>query len=214
MKALLISLISALVLSSSVIAYDPGLLVGQKANFKLDKNPKRTTSMLKDGTFLATITSYHPDLSNGPAFDVALDYTFNVQLMGEQKGVENGYIDEEYFTEEFLINLRKNGKYESENFKAIHQGYKNVTTLQGKSYPNCDVILLYDIKDSKDFPLKSHLSGFLAKVGRLETKADIENMKVLMHVYPGVPVLGSVLIDVSGTYEGMAVKAGADYMAP
>lgn len=203
-----------LCLSATIMASDPGLLIGQKATFKLDKNPKRTTSMLKDGTFLATIKNYHPQTEAGPAMEVDLDYKFNVQLMGEQTGVETGFIDYTYFTPEFLEKLRKEGKYESPNFKAIHQGYKDVKTLQGKSYPKCDVILLYDIKDSLDHRLKSFLSDFLATIANAETKSDIQDLKVLMHVYPGIPVLGAVLMDVSGKYEGMAVKAGADYEAP
>ncbi|MFM8269859.1 MAG: hypothetical protein ACKN9V_06680 [Pseudomonadota bacterium] len=200
--------------SVAATASDPGLLVGQKANFKLDKNPKRTTSMLKDGSFLATIKNYHPNTEAGPAMEVDLDYQFDVQLMGKQTGVETGFIDYQYFTPEFLENLRKEGKYESKNFKAIHQGYKDVKTLQGKSYVHCDVILLYDIKDTLNNRLKSTLSEFLATIAQAETKSDIQDLKVLMHVYPGIPVLGAVLMDVSGKYEGMAVKAGADYQAP
>jgi hypothetical protein len=201
-------------LSASVFASDPESLVGQKAPYKLDKNPKRTTSMLKDGNFLATIKNYHANLSTGPAMEVDLDYKFNVQLMGEQTGVETGFLDYEYFKPGFMEKLRKEGKYESENFKAVHQGFKDVKTLQGKSYPNCDVVLLYDIKDSLNNRLKSTLSEFLATIAQAETNADIQDMKVLVHIYPGIPVLGAVLIDVSGKYEGMAVKAGADYVAP
>ncbi|NBX93473.1 MAG: hypothetical protein EB078_00730 [Proteobacteria bacterium] len=191
----------------------PEDLIGQKANYKLDKNPKRTTSMLKDGTFLATITHYHPNAEGGPAMEVALDYKFNVAMVGEQKGVENALLDQAYFTPEFLEKLRKEGKYESENFKAIHKGYEDVKTLEGKIYAHTDIIFLYDIRDSKNMTLHSDLASFLAAIVRAETKADIEDMKVLMHVYPGVPVLSAVQIDVSGKYEGMSVKAGADYQS-
>jgi hypothetical protein len=213
MKTAILSLFF-LCLSASVFAADPESLVGQKAPYKLDKNPKRTTSTLKDGNFLTTIKSYHANLSSGPAMEVDLDYKFNVQFMGEQTGVETGFLEYEYFTPEFMEKLRKDGKYESENFKAIHQGFKNVKTLQGKSYPNCDVVLLYDIKDSVNNRLKSMLSEFLATIVQAETKADIQDMKVLVHIYPGIPVLSAALIDVSGKYDGMAVKAGADYQAP
>lgn len=196
---------------TNLMAIDPDLLVGQKADYKLDKDPKRTTSLLKKGTFQAVIKGYHPNADGGPAMEVALDYRFDVEFMGEQKGVETGLLDYEYFTEEFLIKLRKEGKYESDNFKAIHQGYKDAKTLQGKTYPHCDVILLYDIKDSV---LRSGLGSFLASIIQAENQSDIKDMKVLAHLYPGIPVLGAVKIDVSGKYSGMAIKAGADYQTP
>ncbi|NBT59169.1 hypothetical protein EBT16_10340 [bacterium] len=200
-------------LGAPALAAEPDQLVGQKAHFKLDKNPKRTSSMIKDGTFLGTIKKYHPDTDAGPAMEVTLDYKFNVQWVGDQTGVETGFIDYQYFTPEFLESLRKNKKYESENFKAIHQGYESVKTLSGKSYPNCDIVLLYDIKDTLNNELRSTLSGFLASIVQAKTQADIQDLKVQIRVYPGIPVLGAVQIDVSGKYEGMAVKAGADYEA-
>jgi len=214
MKVALLGLVSFLFLSGTGLSQDPDLLIGQKADYKLDKNPKRTTSLLTDGNFLATITKYHPNTDSGPALEVNLDYRFNVQFMGEQKGVESTLVDHKYFTEEFLNELRKNGKYESENFKAIHQGYKDVKTLQGKFYAHCDVIFLYDLKDTQNMPIRSDVSKFLATIVRTDIQADIQDMKVLMHVYPGVPVLSAVQLDISGKYEGMAVKAGADYVAP
>jgi hypothetical protein len=214
MKSMLISVVCFLFFPFNALSQDPDLLVGQKANYKLDKNPKRTTSLLTDGKFLATIKKYHPDAEGGPAMEVDLDYQFNVQFMGEQKGVESSLVDHKYFTEDFLNELRKNGKYESENFKAVHQGYKDVKTLQGKFYAHCDIILLYDLKDTANMPLKSDLSKFLATIVRTDIQADIQNMKILMHVYPGVPVLSAVQLDISGKYDGMAVKDGADFVAP
>ncbi|NBW99559.1 hypothetical protein EBR03_08315 [bacterium] len=214
MKVLLPLFLITLLSVPGISATDPESLIGQKAHYLLDKNPKRTTSMLKNGTFVAIIKDYHPNAEGGPAMEVDLDYEFDVQLVGKQQGVETGFFDQKYFTPEFLVELRKNGKYESENFKAIHQGYKDVKTLEGKFYAHCDVILVYDIKDSLNTPLRSGLAGFLALLVPTEAKADIQDLKALLHVYPGLPVLSAAQIDVSGKYEGMAVKAGADYVSP
>jgi len=193
---------------------DPEGLVGQKAFYQLDKNPKRTTSLLKDGNFLAVIKRYLPNANHGPAMEVDLNYRFNVQLMGEKTGVETSELDYEYFTADFLEKLRKEGKYESPNFKAIHQGYQDVKTLEGKFYPHCDLVLLYDIKDTLNMELRSGLAHFLASIVDETPKSDVENLKVLAHVYPGIPVLSAVQIDISGKYEGMNIKAGADYKTP
>lgn len=213
MKTLIIQLL-VFSLSSFVFATDPETLVGQKAFYQLDKNPKRTISLLKDGNFLSVIKRYLPDAEHGPAMEVDLNYRFNVQLMGEQTGVETSQLDYEYFTAEFLDKLREEGKYESPNFKAIHQGYKDVKTLEGKFYANCDVILLYDITDTAQLNLRSGLADFLAGLVDRHPKSDVQDLKVLAHVYPGIPVLGAVQIDISGKYEGMNIKAGADYKTP
>lgn len=213
MKTLIIQ-IFMLSLTGLTFATDPETLVGQKAFYQLDKNPKRTISLLKDGNFLAVIKRYLPHADHGPAMEVDLNYRFNVQLMGEQTGVETSQLDYEYFTKEFLEKLRKEGKYESPNFKAVHQGYKDVRTLEGKLYPQCDVILLYDITDTANMDLRSGLTDFLAGLVDVNPKSDVQDLKVLTHVYPGIPVLSAVQIDISGKYEGMNIKAGADYQTP
>lgn len=213
MKTLILKIV-VIALSFPLFSADPESLIGQKAFYKLDKNPKRTTSLLKGGNFLAEIKDYLPQAANGPAFEVDLSYRFYVQLMGEQSGVETSQLDYEYFTSEFLESLRKNGKYESPNFKAIHQGYRDVKTLEGKFYPQCDVILLYDIKDTSLLALRSGVTGFLSKIVGENSQSDVQDLKILVHVYPGIPVLSAVQIDLSGKYEGMNIKAGADYETP
>ena len=44
-------------------------------------------------------------------------------------------------------------------------------------------------------------------------RADIQDLKTLLHVYPGIPVLAGAKIDVSGIYSNMNVKSGGDYVS-
>lgn len=194
----------------SQAAIDP---LGQSANYKIDKDPKRTSSMLKSGNIKLSVPAQAKDLSQGPAYQVRIDYDFNIALMGPYKGSKETQIEKEYFTEEFLEELRKNGHYEGQYFKADHLGYADAKNLDGKFYPHCDKILLYDLREPSVLNLFGDLLGTMVTADRFNFREDIQDLKVLTHIYVGVPVLGAVKVDVSGVYQGMAVKAGGDYMA-
>jgi len=210
-KQLKFSVLSFLFLFStaSKAAIDP---LGQSANYKIDTNPKRTSSMLKSGTIKLSVPKPGEDLSKGPAYQVKIDYKFNVALMGPYQGSKVTQIEQEYFTEEFLKNLREKGHYEGQYFKADHLGYADANNLDGKFYPHCDKVLLYDLKDPSDLNLFKDLLSTLINPQDVD-REDIQDLKVLTHVFVGVPVLGAVKVDVSGVYQGTNVKAGGDYMA-
>ena len=204
---------TALALFISVTSFagiDP---LGQSANYKIDKDPNRTSSMLKSGTIKLSVPALGKDLSQGPAYLVRIDYDFNVALMGPYKGTKETQIEKEYFTEEFLNELRKTGHYEGQYFKADHLGYADAKNLDGKFYPHCDKILLYDLREPNMVNFLNNLLGPIASAEFFDQREDIQDLKVLTHIYVGVPVLGAVKVDVSGIYQGMAVKAGGDYMA-
>lgn len=168
-------------------------ILGQKARYVLDKDPKRTSSMIQSGKVDASVTQ-HLATASPPAYEITLNYQFKIQLMGNQEGTQAEAVDAEFFKPEFLENLRKTGSYEGANFKAKHLGYADAKNLDGKLYQNCDKVLLYDF-DTAD------------------TGEDIQDLQVLVHVYPGLPVLGGAKIDATGKYNGLPVKVGGDYVA-
>lgn len=180
--------------------------VGQKAKYTLDKDPKRTSSMIKSGTVDVSVTKAMLD-AQPPAYEVSVQYKVKVALMGDQEGTEARPVDAEYFTPAFIEKLRKDGSYTGPNFKAKHLGYADAKNLDGKQYPNCDKVLLYDIQ-------QGHVMNEMMQTFFGSERADVEDLQVLAHVYAGVPVLGAVKIDANGKYQGMAVKAGGDYVSP
>lgn len=210
-KQLAVSFLSFVFLLSttSQASIDP---LGQAANYKIDKDPKRTSSMLKSGTIKLSVPKEGKDLSKGPAYQVKIDYKFNVALMGDYEGTKETQIEKEYFTEEFLQELREKGHYEGQYFKADHQGYADAANMDGKFYPHCDKILLYDLKEPADLNMFKDLLALMIDPGSV-VREDIQDLKILIHVFSGVPVLGAVKVDVSGIYQGMDVKAGGDYIA-
>lgn len=200
---------SFLLSTVSQASVDP---LGQSANYKIDKDPKRTSSMLKSGTIKLSVPKEGKDQSKGPAYQVKIDYKFTVALMGDYEGSKETQIEKEYFTEEFLQELREKGHYEGQYFKADHLGYADATNLDGKFYPHCDKILLYDLKEPSRLNMFKDLLATVADPG-FANREDIQDLKVLTHIFVGVPVLGAVKVDISGIYEGMNVKAGGDYVA-
>ncbi len=198
-----------LVSTASQGVIDP---LGQAANYKIDKDAKRTSSMLKSGTIKLSVPKEGQDLSKGPAYEVHIDYKFDIALMGPYQGNKITQIEKEYFTEEFLVTLREKGHYEGQYFKANHLGYADAKNLDGKFYAHCDKILLYDIKEPANLSMFSEfLATVLAEQGA--DRENIQDLKVLAHISTGIPVLGAVKVDVSGVYNGMDVKAGGDYIA-
>src|SRR3990167_5809939 len=156
--------------------------VGEQAFYRVDKNPIRTSSIIMSGTIDASITQPLPEMTP-PAYELSLDYRFQVKLFGDQQGIENIAVTENYFESEFLENLRQTGHYESPHFKVDHLGYADAINLDGKAYPHCDVLRFYDISQGGglSWVARSLLGGNM--------RDDIENLVVKAHVYEEIPVL-------------------------
>lgn len=191
------------VATTSMGSKDP---IGETANYKLDKDPKRTSSMINSGKMKVTVAKAQ-EMASGPGYVIDIDYVFNVNFLGNQTGAEYVTVEKEFFTEEFIVNLREKKHYEGAYYKADHVGYADAKTMEGKLYKNCDKVLLYDMKSAPKF-----LVDLFADITDGE-RAKIQNMKALVHVYPGIPAMGGAKIDVTGKSSGQNVKVGADYVS-
>jgi hypothetical protein len=180
---------------------------GESASYTLDHDSARTSSEIESGTMTATVGA-HTDGTDGPAYDVDVNYDFDIVFVGKESGTKTVGVPDEYFTPEFAARLRATGHYESPKFKIDYLGQENATTLDGHTYPGCDRIKIYDIKDTA--PVRAIAAAML----RVPQLSSIENLVILGDIYQGVPVLGAVKLDVSGDYEGMHLIAGGDYVAP
>lgn len=181
--------------------------LGQTADYTIDRDPARTSSIVKSGTVHASVPHYLENAESGPSYQVNLDYAFNMGFLGQYEGTEETVIEKEFFTTEFIEKLRKSGTYKGKYFTAHHQGFADAKNMDGKFYPHCDKVLLTDLKKPGSFSFIKALLSHIA-VGE---RGNIEDLKALAHISLGVPVIGAVKLDVSGLYEGIAVKAGGDY---
>ena len=192
--------------------------IGEQAPYRVDTRGDRTSSMVKSGT-MSTRVAGPSESENVEGYNVELGYNIDVSWVGRQQGTEKVDIAAEFFTQEFLEDLRRRGTYESPEFKIKHQGIATVTNMDGRTYVGCHKLLFYDI-DAKKNSKSSQLFASLFRAEALKQSpngptdavvSDIEDLKILAHVKYGEPVLGAVKLDVSGTYKGMFLKLGGDY---
>ncbi len=199
---------SASLIASVQVSRDP---IGELANYELDKSSARTTSLIQSGSAVSTVKEFLPDHPNGPSYNVSLDYDFKVKFYGQRKGTASWPFSQDFFDEQFIINLRTTGIYETPDYKIRHQGYADARTLDGSAYPNSDVVLIYDIK----VPEKALILDLLyASVGidpSASNKPPLEDLTIKAHLFAGVPVLSAVKLDLAGKVQGINAKAGLDY---
>ena len=196
--------------AQEVLVRDP---MGEVADYKIDRASARTTGMIQSGNMKAVVNSYLPDHADGPSYNVQIDYTLRIQFMGTRTGTQAVTVPETYFTPEFMQDLRASGEYISDSFKVQHMGYADARTLDGGVYPNCDKIRIYDVQTKSNGLIRLADDILKASEG-IEPTAGFEDMVIIAHIKDGLPVLGAAKIDVSGVYDGMRVKAGADYERP
>ena len=207
-------LVAALtVFTSGVVARadSPRNPLGEIANYQLDKATTRTSALIQSGSGVAKVTEFVPDHAQGPSYNVSLDYDFVVQFYGRQKGTTKWAFGEEFFTKEFMENLRRTGTFETPDYKVRHEGFADARNIDGSVYPHCDKVLIYDIKIDQLNPFASLIYAAAGLDPSRSDNPQIEDLKLAAHVFFGVPVLGAVKLDLSGTVQGVKVKAGFDY---
>ncbi len=176
------------------------------ANYQLDKSSSRTTSIVKDGSVSMGVVGQSP-------YKLKITYRLKLSVGGNRQGDLLIDLPEGFFEGEFMDKLRRDGHFETSSLKIDHLGYSDVTTLDGHSYAHCDIVKIYDIVLSKEtkglFKLLKDLSG-----DDLAAEEDFKDISIVGAVYPGIPVLGAVKVDLAGKYLGVSVRAGGDYVSP
>ena len=185
--------------------------VGERSEYLLDRNSSRTSSLIQEGAIATYITQSLPEHQDGPSYEARLDYDILVRFAGRQRGNYTIALPTAYFTPEFFAQLRVAGHYESSKFKMHHLGFADATTMDGRFYERCDKIRIYDIQDPEELPLALVAVQMLQSVvGDL----PIDDLELVAHIKEGEPVLGAVKLDLTATYSGLPIKAGADYQHP
>ncbi len=202
---------------SSLGLSDP---IGESAFYRIVKDRARTSNLIKSGEFNAEVVRHIPDREEGPAYEVKMDYVFDVMWMGRREGSETVVVDEFYFAPEFIEELRRTGHYENSDMKIDHQGYESFTNSDGRHYQNADVLKLYDIDTKSKKTLILYARHIIKKVaiakaileGRdVKANGEVENLEVVIRRVDDIEVLGAARIDISGDYQGMHIIAGGDY---
>ncbi|MCX6117614.1 MAG: hypothetical protein NT027_08740 [Proteobacteria bacterium] len=207
----LTSLASAWIATTSFSATfrDP---LNETAHFQLDKSSDRTSRLVSKGTIDNTVSRIILD-ANGNSYGVTMDYDVSMKVTGSFKDSFEMVFPENFFTPNFIENLRRSGLYTSKDYKIKYEGQSNASTQDGKEYPNSDVLLIYDISVDAFAGLSDLLT---AAAGFDPSNKDLPmtDMKIKAHVFQGIPALSAVKLDLTGKIKGVPSKLGFDYVSP
>lgn len=207
--------------SSSDEPQDRPSFLDEVADYVIVKGP-RTSSMIRSGTIRITaretqepeeveekkaaklFNDEDPDpeepTEDPENFVLDIDYKLRIVLVGRKFGRRTVVIPKEYFSEEFIVKLREEGTYESEDFKVRHLGMVDAKLVDGRKFEQCDRLHFYDIKPE----------------GESEDLEDsvFNEPQLFANIKIGAPVLGAVQFDMAGQFRGRNVKAGGDLTTP
>lgn len=205
--------ISALLVTTSMSAF--GNPVGEKANYVLDKNSARTSGIVASGTSASEVMNFQPNHAYGPSYGVDLSFDVVIKLHGPEKGTTSWILPEEFFTPKFMENLRTTGYYETPDYKIKHEGRGDTRTIDGTNYVGCDKIFIYDVKLPEDSGLRRIVAAAAGiDPNDLDVENAIQDLELRAHVYPGIPALGAVKIDLAVKAQKVNLKFGFDYKKP
>lgn len=167
------------------------------------------------------VKAYLPKEEDGPAYHNYYSYDFFLRLIGRKNGTGSIDIDEKAYTQEFINEVKEKGIVTTEDFKIKYVAQKDATTLDGNTYHGCDFLLVYDVNINAKMPIFKLIKIIFGQVNPylnenigLPEMEEIENLELLIGMKKDrVPVVGAVKIDLSGSYQGMAFKAGFDFKA-
>ena len=159
--------------------------LGEYAYYKLDDSNRRTSDIIRSGYSETEVVAYDSETAN---YKVRMKYKFKLNPTGTRSGEDHLTVEAYYFSDEFLVELRESGYYETPDFKVRHEGFGNAADTYGTVYEDCDILRFFDIRDS-----------------------DVNDLEIKAYVHPSVPVLRAVTLDFKGEYNRLRLKAGLDY---
>lgn len=213
-------------------AEDGGALqerVGEAAKYKLDRSRQRTTGMIKRGEVDTLVADYNEQDPNGPSYLVDLKYNLKVSFVGRKQGQLGLSATEAFFQPEYMEDLRKAKELEEPKFKIRHLGYGDAKLKGGMTYPNCDIVEIYEIDTTtaNSFSLFGLAQSILQEAANATFQEEpqiaesaggggttIEDMVIKAYVCANIPVIGAAKIDMKGKTSGYNFKAGFDYVTP
>jgi hypothetical protein len=186
--------------------------VGEVAKYKLDKSGGRTSMAVSKGAISTTVARTIDD-QNGKSYGVKIDYDVTLKITGSFKDSFEMVFPENFFTPDFIDNLRNSGSYVSDQYKITYDGQADASNSDGRVFPKADLLTIYDIKVDGEkglYRLLCIAAGFDPDEVSVEKALPMANMKIKAHVYQGIPALSSVKLDLSGKIKGIPTKLGFD----
>jgi len=196
--------------------------VGEEAAYQLDNARSRTSTLIRSGTFNTKVTAHLPDHPEGESYNVHFIYDLDVMFYGRQQGEGNAALAAEIFSPSYMERLRSEGQIDTPQYTIKHIGIESVSTRDGLSVENADIVELTNINLENSGILVKWVKAILKSTAKAidpdsdgeQSVASFENVKIKAAIKrSAVPVIGAIKADLSATYSGIFIKAGFDYVS-
>jgi len=186
--------------------------LGKEAKFTLIKEKSRTNYMIKSGKSLLKVADIK-EMEDGIEYQVNWKYDVLVKWAGRRAGMIRLMMPGEVFTDSFWPNLQ-DGAIRTSNLTMTYIANKNSVTLNNKTYENCNVIKIDDVRNSNLHTLEKVLKVKAIELGLIDEnnlrEEKVENIEIEAVTHRDAPVMGVLQWTIKGDVKGYSIKMGFD----
>ena len=209
-KILCLVLVGLLGLSLTLKASEDRL--GEETNFVLIKDKARTNYMVKSGKSQFKIMDLR-EVGGQSEYLVNWKYDVMVKWAGKRAGTIPLMMPNEIFEDYFWSSL-ENSPIKTSNLTMTFLGKKDSVSLNNKTFKDCTVIKIDDVKNSnlhaleEMFILKALEMGIISEHSLREE--TVENIEIEAVTHQDAPGIGVLQWTIQGDVRGYSIKMGFD----
>ena len=186
--------------------------LGKEAKFTLIKEKSRTNYMIKSGKSLLKVADIK-EMEDGIEYQVNWKYDVLVKWAGRRAGTIRLMMPSEVFSDSFWSNLQ-GGAIRTSNLTMTYIANKNSVTVNNKTYENCNIIKIDDVRDSNLHALEKVLKVKAIELGLIDEnnfrEEKVENIEIEAVTHKDGPVMGVLQWTIQGDVKGYSIKMGFD----
>jgi len=186
--------------------------IGEKSDMVLVKDRARTTSMIKSGQGFFEVKDLF-ETEKGEEYQIDYSFKIKVSFYGDRGGVITLMVPKSYFGDSFWGQVRR-GVVETTNLKIKLEEIKDKIEHNGKTYEECPVLRIFDIKGKDEKSIKDLISLKAFEMGILNEKdlssEEVSDIEAFVVTHPSVPALGVIQMNITGNVRNYKIKMGFD----
>ena len=209
-KILSLALVCVLGWSLTLSAFEDRL--GEETNFVLIKDKARTNYMVQSGKSKFQIMELK-EVSGQSEYLVHWKYDVMVKWAGRRAGTIRLMMPNELFDDYFWASL-ENSPIKTSNLKMTFLGKKDSVSLNNKTFKDCNVIKIDEVKNSNLRVLEEMLILKAFEMGVISEHSlreeTVENIEIEAVTHQDAKGLGILQWTIQGDVRGYSIKMGFD----
>ena len=209
-KILSLVLVGVLGWSLTLLASEDRL--GEETNFVLIKDKARTNYMVKSGKSKFKIMELK-EVGGQSEYLVHWKYDVMVKWAGRKAGTIRLMMPNELFDDYFWASI-ENSAIKTSNLKMTFLGKKDSVSLNNKTFKDCNVIKIDEVKNSNLRVLEEMLILKAFEMGVISEHSlreeTVENIEIEAVTHQDVKGLGILQWTIQGDVRGYSIKMGFD----